>query len=179
VRDLLVFTWNLNRNVEAAKLALRHLSSWPNDGLSWIAALQEPPSGIAAVLTGAGKVTVHGQRTRHNLILSSDDIVIDPDGPQHARNRTLDTNERTEGRTFASEHCLDQVLVSRDLAARPLVPVIRDRISGTSLVDAAGELLGKDVQDADGKQKWVYIYSDHLPVEMILPGEVVARACAA
>lgn len=75
-------------------------------------------------------------------------------------------------------HCLDQVLVSRDLATRPLVPVIRGWMSSRSLVDKAGKPLQGPVM-RDGERKRDYIYSDHLPVEMILSGEVVAQACEA
>ncbi|WP_437875513.1 hypothetical protein [Sorangium sp. So ce513] len=297
MRDLMVFTWNLNDNVEAAKLALSHLTSWPNNGVSWIAALQEPPRALDALLEAARNVRIHDPTTDHNVILSSDDIVLDPDGPKHAHNPIVDTNDRMAGRTFASAdwsglrflavhgkdrrnspteddrrgwattvrrvltsfwswreptplivagdlnanpwhrevtdrsgwfagrpgeqpgqqyqledeavyavplvnpmwrlvaggrtpgtfhgehgglrwHCFDQVLVSRDLSACPLVPVIRNWLSGRSLVDEAGKpLRGRVAGDGDGGID--YIYSDHLPVEMILPGEVVARACEA
>ncbi|WP_437587563.1 hypothetical protein [Sorangium sp. So ce1000] len=298
MRDLLVFTWNLRGNVEAAKLAISHLSSWPNNGISWIAAFQEAPRALDTLLKGAGNVRVHDHdpATDHNVILSSDDIVLDPDGPKHARNLIVDRNHRMAGRTFACAHwsglrflsahgkdrlnwptdgerqrwattvrrvltsfwsdpaplivagdlnanpwhhevtdrsgwfagrpgeqpgeryrlededvyavplvnpmwrlvagdrtpgtfhddhdglrwhCLDQVLVSRDLATRPLVPVIRGWLSNRSLVDEAGKPLRGRVTggDGDAAKKIDYIYSDHLPVEMILSGEVVARAC--
>lgn len=296
MRDLLVFTWNLNHNVEAAALAISHLTSCPNNGVSWIAALQEPPHALAALLKEAGNVRVHDPTTDHNAILSSDDIVLDPDGPKHARNRTVDINDRMAGRTFACAHwsglrflavhgkdrhnwpteierrgwaaivrrvltsfwseltplivagdlnanpwhhevtdrsgwfagrfgehpgeryrledenvyavplvnpmwrlvaggrapgtfhgdydglrwhCLDQVLVSQDLATRPLVPVIRGWMSNRSLVDKAGKPLLVRVKKKDGGEEESYTYSDHLPVEMILSGEVVARACEA
>jgi hypothetical protein len=85
-----------------------------------------------------------------------------------------------QGHDDMNWHCLDQVLVSNDLFDESLSPVIRQTMMSRPLVDAAGEPLratdekGKLIKNDD---KPVYDLSDHLPVELIIPGKVVKSAC--
>jgi hypothetical protein len=292
VPDLLVLTWNLQRNMAAARLAVEHLGGWIHDGVSWIATFQEPPVEMGALLAGSTPFTAHLPSTKHNLILTSRDVRVDPEGPLHSRNPVIDTNQRMEGRTFASEHwsglrflavhgedrrtspspgdrqewamtvrkvlgsfwtapgplivagdlnanpwhhevtyrrgwfagrtaerpgercklkheadhaerlvntmwkvvgraktpgtwhgdhggvlwhCLDQVLVSQGLFDERLAPVVRESMVGQALIDASGEPLWR--YRKPGKHNKTFTYSDHLPVELLIPGDRVTSAC--
>lgn len=295
--DLLVLTWNLNRNLEAAKLALAHLESRVAAGLYCIASFQEPPAGLDGLVVGAAKLTAHskatpvvGAKVSCNVIVTAREILLDPDGPLHANNPMLDKERRMEGRTFACEHwsglrflavhgwdrwsrssdaergdwasivrgvlnsfwkkaplivagdlnanpwhrevtyrkgwfasrsaeqrqgvryqlpnleeyamqlmnpmwkavakaripgtfyhdhddmlwhCLDQVLVSKDLFDQSLSPVVQETMMEKSLLGADGA----PARDKGPDGKPIHIFSDHLPVELIIPGEIVKSAC--
>jgi hypothetical protein len=108
VPDLLVLTWNLNANVQAAELALKYLVSWHEAGASCVAAFQEPPEAIDSMVpekliahSRVGKVA--GTKVPCNVVLTSRDVARDPDGPLHAGG-VRDTERRMEGLTLASEH---------------------------------------------------------------------------
>jgi hypothetical protein len=107
--DLLVLTWNLDENVEAAKLALEYLADRAAAGLSCVAAFQEPPRAIDGLIPGSLRAQAQatpaaGKKAPHNVVVTSSDVVPDPDGPRLAGHEKHDTERRAEGRTFASAH---------------------------------------------------------------------------
>jgi endonuclease/exonuclease/phosphatase family metal-dependent hydrolase len=296
--DLLVLTWNLDSNIEAAKLAVAHLESQVAAGLFCVASFQESPEGLDSLVVASPTLTAHSKATRiagtkapGNVVVTSSEIVLDPEGRSHENNATLDDQRRMEGRTFACEHwsglhflavhgwdrrsrpteseradwadlvrgvlssfwrdgplivagdlnanpwhrevtyrkgwfasrtadqgegkayklpnkeeyakqlmnpmwkvvanerlpgtcfydhddilwhCLDQVLVSKDLFNQSLSPVVRDTMMKTLLLDSNGE----PAREKGPEDKPIYVFSNHLPVELILPGEIVKSACS-
>ncbi len=109
--DLLVLTWNLDSNIEAAKLAVAHLESRVAAGLFCVASFQESPAGLDGLVVASPTLTAHSKATRIagtkapcNVVVTSREIVLDPEGRSHENNATLDDQRRMEGRTFACEH---------------------------------------------------------------------------
>ena len=146
---IIFFTWNVNHNVDAMKLACEHLARVG----SCVAAFQEAPGVDAAMIagwTGASLALLDATSsdTAKVLFVASPDLSIDPMGARHRLEPTLDVNCRLEGLTLLSGagkpfqilgvHGLDRVnhrtSEERQVAGQLLRRVIESFWSGGPLV---------------------------------------------
>jgi hypothetical protein len=98
---MLTFTWNLNSNVDALKLACEHLAPLG----PCVAAFQEVPPFDAADLKNwsDSRLEILGSPAAAKVMLvASQGIVVDPAGVHHNDNQDLDKNRRLQGLTLLS-----------------------------------------------------------------------------
>lgn len=102
-RNLTIFTWNLDSNVVAAKLALAHLDAVVAGGNDCVAVFQETPGTFGAVVKKSASLKVHvpSGKMQKNCIVLSDNLAVDAQGPKHLRGGA-DTTGRFAGLTIGS-----------------------------------------------------------------------------
>lgn len=100
---ILFFTWNVNHNLDAMKLACEHLAR----AGSCVAAFQEAPDVDAATVAAwsGGNLSLldaTASGATKVIFIASADLSLDPTGRRHQLAPTLDANCRLEGLTLLS-----------------------------------------------------------------------------
>ena len=106
--DLIIFSWNLNHEVQALKLALKQLESYASLGHPCVAVFQETPSSVRKEVASISKLWMFSNsgkplRTKNAIIMTTD-LEVDPNGDTHDSTSPYDTNGRCLGITLRSTH---------------------------------------------------------------------------